>query len=223
MDSATATGQPPPHLGVEPAQPDGAPPEFPRKKVTGRQASLTTFTATPWWSALRLRMVTYPVFHLFRWMHGVELLKPFSRLGDLKELAFISFAQWGVFGRARPGGGEKLKRRYILFEANFNGDFEQYIQGFSYILASGIRAMWKGAYGVPDPKPLWTFLRCIHQHEVHVNHYYAAYPEGSVKTIRAAAELKKRFDCFQQASADLEPDEFSLAYDRFMADVQKLI
>ena len=188
----------------------------------GCHGALTVFTAMPWWWRQWLR-VNYRLFKAFAWMLRVDLSKGRSPLRGLKALAFISFAQWGVFGRSRPGGGEKLRRRYILFETNYTGDFEQYIQAFSYVLTPGVQAMWQGAYGVPHPKPLWPFLRYIYDHWTHAAHYYSAYPEGSVKTIRVAGDLKKRFDRFQAESRGRTPEHFSVLYDEFLADVQRFI
>ena len=100
-------------------------------------------------------------------------------------LRFIHFASWSVLTRF-PGAGERLRTPYLLFLSNFNSDFEQYIDAFSYVLGWWISNIWRFSYGFPGKKPSEAFKEFIERQELPSLHYYAAYPGETTGTVLAA-------------------------------------
>ena len=49
------------------------------------------------------------------------------------------------------GDGEKLGHEYLLFESNFNGTWDQYIDAFSEVVPFRMKAIWGTSYGFPGP------------------------------------------------------------------------
>jgi hypothetical protein len=153
-----------------------------------------------------------------RWMWWANcwLNKP-TAVKQLADLSFISFAHWSTFEipkRGRTGRGQ----RYILFEANFFGDTEAYIEAFSYILPWGIRSFWAGAWGVPDALPFIPFYRHIQRKRMPPAHYYSAYPNATTTMVTSACAMRSLFD--QLRAESNEP--FGTRWASFLASMQTL-
>ena len=68
----------------------------------------------------------------------------------LQQLSFIHYARWVVIDRfPDEGHGEKLGHEYLLFESNFNGTWDQYIDAFSEVVPFRMKAIWGTSYGFP--------------------------------------------------------------------------
>jgi hypothetical protein len=144
-----------------------------------------------------------------------------STLKKLQILSFIHYARWAFIPRFPNGnGGERLHHSYLLFESNFNGTWDQYIDAFSEIVPLRMKAIWATSYGFPGPIPVGPFKDYIRRNEFVANHYWSAYPGASTTEIVAAARVAAALDRFHQSSADLEPDAFKAAYDDLLASLQ---
>jgi hypothetical protein len=171
-----------------------------------------------------------------------------KRLGaPLERLSFIYFARWTLlrepaadaepslgppnFGASRPGEtsggfglrGRRRTRTYLLFESNFTGRWDQYIDAFAYVLGSRMSLIWGGAYGFPGPRPAEPFKRYIRRNELPAAHFYSSYPEATTTTILHALRLDRELDAFIDDASDLQPREFAALYRRFERDVQEFI
>ena len=102
-----------------------------------------------------------------------------STLEKLQQLSFIHYARWAVIRRFPDGGsGERLGHTYLFFESNFNGTWDQYIDAFSEVVPTRMKAIWGSSYGFPGPIPVEPFKAYIRKNEYVANHYWSAYPEG---------------------------------------------
>jgi len=144
------------------------------------------------------------------------------RPGTIEELSFIHFARWGLIRRIPDFGQppEDLRQPLFMFESNYNGSFDQYIDAFSYILTTGMTLFWGTSYGFPKPKPVGRFKRYIHTNEYVAQHYYSAYPAATTTMVKSALALEKPHREFALRSASLSPEKFAEAYRRFLTDVQ---
>jgi hypothetical protein len=122
-----------------------------------------------------------------------------------------------------PAPPERWHHAYLLFESNFNGRWDEYIDAFAYVLGRRMSMIWGGAYGFPGPRPAEPFKRYIRDHELPASHFYSAYPEATATTVQAALELDRRLDGFLEEAAAHAPWEFADRFRRFEAEVQQLI
>jgi hypothetical protein len=141
----------------------------------------------------------------------------------LLALSFIHAAHWGMVKRVP---GQRLPSRYILFQSNYDGPAREYAEAFARNVAWHIRGMWGdswfGAYRFPGPRPPNEFVAYVLEHAIDAPwHYYSRYPEGTVRTIRAAIPLRERFERFRHEVAELDPDEFAVAWRRFLTREQR--
>jgi hypothetical protein len=143
-------------------------------------------------------------------------------LEKLEQLSFIHFARWAVIKRfPDEQGGERLNHSYLLFESNFNGAWEQYIDAFSEIVARRMKAIWGTSFGFPGPQPVEPFKAYIRHNEFVANHYFSAYPGATTTEIVSAARVEAALEDLSRASAGLDPDSFRAAYAAFLTKVQR--
>jgi len=180
--------------------------------VHGQAVALTVFSTVRWWGR-----VVLPAFFLWIRLRS-------GSLRSLKRLSFIQSARWGLVYRIPYNGPPQPRRRlhypHLFFESNFNGGWEEYIDAFSYVLASGMWGFWGSSFGFPGALPAGPFKRYIHENEIVASHYYSAYPEATATIVLAALELAPQVAALREQAADASPEEFALAWRRFITDLQ---
>ena len=190
--------------------------DAPPSNVDGQSISITLFTTQK-----PIGPVIVPVvFALMRFA-------PKKFLGDMDKLSFISFASWSLVRRIPYNGPpqtlRKLRFAHMFFEVSFNGGWDQYVDSSVRILTNGMNLFWGPSVGFPKPLPARGFKAFFRRHELPCSHYYCAYPDATVRTVRAATALEPKLDALAARAGDLEPEAFARAYDDFLAGVQQQI
>jgi hypothetical protein len=151
-----------------------------------------------------------------RWRTWLQLLfwlatyLPLPRW-TLLRLKLIHFAHWTVLRGARPR---------LLFESNFNGTADGYVEAFSYVFPRGMKAIWGGSEGFPGPVPVKTLREWIDEGAHEASHYYCAYPQATTRQVLAALEVRRRLLEFDARTRGLEPARFADEYAALMSDLQ---
>jgi hypothetical protein len=165
-----------------------------------------------WWGRLEV-----PLFFLYvrYWPNS---------LGKLRRLSFIHAARWAIVWRLPYNGEPQPRRRlhhpHLFFESNFNGGWEEYIDAFSYVVPTGMTALWASSYGYPGSVPAGPFKAYIHEHAIEVSHYYSAYPEATASTVLAALELAPAVEALRDRAAAMSPGEFATAWRALLTEHQ---
>jgi hypothetical protein len=141
-----------------------------------------------------------------------------STLKKLQMLSFIHFARWIVIPKLP--GGEKLHYRYLFFESNFNGLWDQYIDAFSEVVPERMKGIWGTSYGFPGPIPVEPFKRYIRHNEYLANHYWSAYPGATTTEIIASQRVVAALADLRGRAGGMSPDQFKAEYERMLASVQ---
>ncbi len=143
----------------------------------------------------------------------------------LRDLELIHFARWSIIDEipynGPPQEREELRYRYLFFQSNFNGSWDEYIDAFSYLVR--MWPVWGSSFGYSGVKPVVRFKEYIQRNEYVASHYYSAYPEATTRMITAALDLKERFEAFDQRIDGQSPEEFAAAFREFVTDVQRLL
>jgi hypothetical protein len=177
--------------------------------VEGKATAITVISPVKWWGRPVLALV---------FLAGRRLA---FTLKKLEQLSFIHYARWAVISRFPDGGqGERHKYAYLFFESNFNGTWDQYIDAFSEVVPTRMKAIWGSSYGFPGPLPVERFKAYIRRNEYVANHYWSAYPGASTTEIVSAGRVARALDAFKERSANLPPEAFAHAYVHFLTDVQ---
>jgi hypothetical protein len=142
-------------------------------------------------------------------------------LKKLEQLSFIHYARWAVVDRFPDlDGGEELGHDYLLFESNFNGTWDQYIDAFSEVVPFRMKAIWGTSYGFPGPDPVEPFKEYIRRNEYVANHYWSAYPGATTTEIISAEHVEAALDEFRAHARELEPEAFQRAYESLLTTIQ---
>jgi hypothetical protein len=162
-----------------------------------RATALTLITPVP---SAAGRLWLRVLFRLATWL-------PLPRWTVLR-LRLIHYARWTVLGRS------------LLFESNFNGTPDAYVEAFSYVFPRGMRAIWGSSEGFPGPVPVESLRGWIDRHAVETSHYYAAYPEASTKEVLASLHVTRRLRQFSERTANMDGAAFAREYEALVSDLQ---
>jgi hypothetical protein len=129
------------------------------------------FWLRPWLALLRSN----------RWLRG-------KAYRDLDDLQFIYAIRWSLLApherRRWPVFLSPDQRWHLLFESNFDGDWDEYLENFAAVLGWGLSTLvWVGAgyTGLTNPS---MFKRYAKLHDHLPEHYVSGYPELSANDIR---------------------------------------
>jgi hypothetical protein len=133
----------------------------------------------------------------------------------LIQMRVIALGRWTLLRREeRPPA--------LLFETNWSGAWESYIDDFARIMPTQWRGIWSGAEGFPGPKPVTDLLRYIGEHDHGADHFYSGYRKGATThTVAGALALRARLERFVRDVDGAGPDEFARLWGRFLEDVQE--
>jgi hypothetical protein len=187
--------------------------DAPPSNVDGQSISITLFTAQRWIGRLFMPL-----------MFASSRLAPKLLLKDMDALAFISFASWSLIGEIPYNGPpqrmRKLRFKHLFFDVSFNGGWDQYVDASVRVLTNGMKSYWGTSIGFPGPLPGAGFKAFFRRHELPCAHYYCAYPEATVKIVRAALALEPELDALAARAAAMEPQAFAREYATFLNAIQ---
>lgn len=182
------------------------------RNTEGRATAITVVTP--------LRPFATPLLHAVFWLAGHV---PGAKR-KLEKLSFIHYARWSVLSAVADNGPPqrpvRLRNRYLFFESNFNGTWDEYIDAFSEVVPWRMRAIWGTSYGFPGPRPVGPFKDYIRANDLPVLHYYSAYPEATTTQVRAALRVRDRLEPLRAAAPGLSPERFQARWQAFLTDVQ---
>jgi hypothetical protein len=184
--------------------------------IDGKAYAMNAVTPMKRWKTWILRVVFL----------GFEIAFFFFPNGGLKELSFIQFARWVIVPRRNfprvtaDQPKENLQYDYLFFFSNFNGTWNQYIDGFSAVLSDGLDAIWRWSEKFPGAAPVTPFKDYIARVQFETDYYYDAYPHATTNDVKAAHRVKAALDEFKALNLNLPAAQFAEAYLQFVAKVQ---
>lgn len=122
---------------------------------------------------------------LQRFFHILNVLIPVAfGKGELSGIATIHSARWTIIDNGRN----------LLFESNYDGNWEQYIGDFVDKAARNMDAIWYGTPGYPKrgARDLEGFKQVIIDHQVRAQVFYSAYPRDSLRNILNDIKLSQK-------------------------------
>jgi hypothetical protein len=182
--------------------------------INGKVYAMNAITPMKPWKTWVLRAIFFVLGHV-----------P-SLQQDLINLSFIEFARWVAVPRRRfpylahGQAREELQYDYLLFFSNFNGTWNQYIDAFSAVLASGLNLSWRWSEKFPGSVPVTLFKEYISRVQFDTDYYYTAYPHATANDLKSAHVVQASFDSLSQRAAQLTPEQFADAYLGFVLRVQ---
>jgi hypothetical protein len=113
-----------------------------------------------------------------------------SAKGTLSDLATIHFARWVIIDN-----GDN-----ILFESNFDGSWENYIDDFVDHASVGMNVIWGNCIGFPKggSKDIESFKSYIRDNQIPAQIFYSAYKDSTVRNILTDLSLSQKISKFNR-------------------------
>ena len=148
---------------------------------------------------------------------------------SFKRLSILNIARWSLIERepgTPPGGNGRLPKPYLVFESNFNGNTDHYLEAFAMVAPTALRAAWgiygTGAYDVPDPKKVSKFITYVNDNRSRVLHHYCAYPQASTKVVRTALRTQELLAAFQAEAHRADAARLNEAWESLLEGVEAI-
>jgi hypothetical protein len=140
----------------------------------------------------------------------------------LGQLGVIHAAHFTLIDRFADHGQppEELGQHLLLFESNYDGGFDDYIDAFSACVPRWMKAFWGTSYGFPGPRPVTPFKAYIRANEFGADHQYFAHAGASTRMITSALAFQRMHARFREEADRLPPDEFEARYHALLASSQ---
>ena len=122
----------------------------------------------------------------------------------------------------KDGTPERLRYKYLLFEVNFDGLMEQYVDGLTRLpLEKGLdtfRWISGGSFGFPGTLPMPGFKRYIERNAYRPDYYWSAYPDATTTMVPSAVALRDPLRALKEAAVDgtVTDKEFDHLYREFL-------
>jgi hypothetical protein len=117
---------------------------------------------------------------------------------QFKELNFLHTARWVNVGRfprvTADQPRERRSPRWMLFCANFNGDWDAYFGAFMEGMGEGVYDLWGqcvGYPGFPAADTAYELIAWLRGRAPISQHFYAAYPQATTDDVRSALRVHR--------------------------------
>jgi hypothetical protein len=189
--------------------------ELRRKEDRGCQNELTAFVAikSNWYSKLLLRGAL-----------SFAQYRAKTANGSLSNIFTIHFLRWVIFDLDTIAGE---KTSYLLFESNYNGSWDSYIDDFIRNARPMMNLVLGNCIGFPKGgcEDIESFKQHIRTHQFPAQIFYSAYPDRNVKNIRGdldvcdtAAQLLQKTD-----RKSFQPDSSTPSVRAAIAEILKVL
>jgi hypothetical protein len=144
---------------------------------------------------------------------------------DLHSLSFIHFARWTVIPSKKfPNFPEQptkefLKYDYMMFESNFNGSWNEYIDAFNSVLSLKLNLIWFWSENYPGSQPLTPFKDYITHNQIYTDYYYMAYPGSAVNDVKNALDVHRSFQDLVKLT-EQDDAQFDKSFNKFFVGAQ---
>ena len=144
-----------------------------------------------------------------------------ATLKKLQTLSFIHYARWAVIERfPDQGEGERLHHTYLLFESNFNGTWDQYIDAFAQVMPGRFRFFWGSSINFPGPLPTGPFRAWVDRHHFEVQYFDSAVDGATATMVTSALDLEEKLRAFARDSQGLDAETFQQRYQQLLCEVE---
>ena len=109
----------------------------------------------------------------------------------------------------------------MMFESNFNGTWNQYIEAFAQVIPLNIKLFWGSSIEFPGPLPTVPLLVWVHRHHFDVQYFDTAVDTATATVVTSALALEEKLRAFARDSEGLDAETFQRAYHKLLCDVEK--
>lgn len=158
-------------------------------------------------------------------IHAAELRSVLARLNELPESPFTRvpgthFARWNVIDDmpqlGYPTEIDHLQSKYLLLEADFDGDRDTWIEAVATAMPDVIDALYRHCVAYPGLTALAGFQAYLVKCQLHTTLDFAPYATSSLDTVLRALDTQRKFVGFVHATQGKSALELRTAFMDFM-------
>ena len=115
---------------------------------------------------------------------GPFALAPFTHLTRLAVMDDVIYV-------GMPACEEHLKSKYLVWEANFDGDLDAYLTALARTVPTQIDAIWSHCAGYPGSGDITAFIRYMKACQLETTFYFAAVNDKSLTQTLTALQTQR--------------------------------
>ena len=157
-------------------------------------------------------------------IHAAELRSVLARLNQLDVSPFTRvpgthFARWNVIDDMTqlgfPSQEDHLQSKYLMLEADFDGDRDRWIDGMTAGVPETINAVYRHCVGFPGVDSLADFRTYLVKCQLNTTLAFAPYGTETLDTVLRALDAQRKFVGFVQSAQGRSDLELRLAFTDF--------
>lgn len=158
-------------------------------------------------------------------IHAAELRSVLARLSELKTSPFARvtgthFARWNVIDDMPqlgfPTAIDHLQSKYLLLEADFDGDRDAWLATFATTMPDIIDAIYRHCVAYPGVINMPGFCAYLVKCQLHTTLDFAPYGTRNLDSVLRALDTQRKFVGFMHATQGKSPLELRTAFTDFM-------
>ena len=183
--------------------------------IAGKTSAMNVVTPVKWYWRYVNQLLFWAVGSIFK-----------KNLIGLQTLSLIHYARWVIIKNTQfphldsTQPKEELKYSYMIFESNFNGSWDQYVDSFFRAIPKGLDLLWYKNVNHPRSSPLTPFHRYINHNQIFTDYYYSAYPIAASNDVKEAKKVKDTLLEMQEKCDSLSPEQFEKFYHKKLLHLQ---
>ena len=114
-----------------------------------------------------------------------------------------------------PACEEHLKSQYLVFESNFDGDLDTYLDRMAKEAGQAVESVWKHCEGFPGANDLVAFKKYMKRCQVTTTFFFAGVNNKTVGQTLRALQTKNAFTAFMEENQGKQPEDLQKAFANF--------
>jgi hypothetical protein len=133
-----------------------------------------------------------------------------ARLAVMNDVVFVG----------SPAIEEHLKSQYLVFESNFDGDLDPYLQAMASEIPEHVDAVWSHCVGYPGTKNIEAFQEYMKKCQVTTTFYFADVNDKTVDQTLRALQTQAAVAAFIEKHQGKPAEEIQQAFSAFFQTLQ---
>jgi hypothetical protein len=121
-----------------------------------------------------------------------------------------------------PSCEEHLKSKYLVWEANFDGDLDRYLVALANTVPDEINAIWSHCVGYPGTANLDKFLTYMKSCQLETTFYFAAVNDRSLTQTLTALQTQRAVADFVARHRGIPAEQLQREFLKFSARLRAL-
>jgi len=115
-----------------------------------------------------------------------------------------------------PAVEEHLKSKYLVFETNFDGDLDSYLESMARNAPEEVNEVWRHCVGYPGVKNVSAFVDYMKRCQVDTTFFFADVNNKTVQQTLRALKVQSSLVHFIEANQGKAPADLQAAFRHFM-------